>query len=158
MNRAFWLSELGLVFKGKFLQEKWFYLALVLSPLALAVGLLWFSELFSPFEITWMALFIMVFWQPLIEELFFRGLLQGKLFQQTWFQESLAGISRANIVVSILFVATHFIYHPPLWALAVFIPSLIFGWFRDRYDSVLPSILLHAFYNASFLTVFIFLS
>jgi membrane protease YdiL (CAAX protease family) len=41
----------------------------------------------------------------------------------------------------------HFINHPPFWALAVFFPSLVFGYFRDRCDSVVPAITLHILYN-----------
>jgi membrane protease YdiL (CAAX protease family) len=31
---------------------------------------------------------------------------------------------------------------------ATVVPSLVFGYFRDRYDSVVPGAALHVFYNA----------
>jgi len=86
--------------------------------------------------------------QPVLEELVFRGLLQG------WLREKLRwqwrGMTAANLLTSIAFVVAHLVYQSPAWALAVFIPSLVFGYFRDRHDSVLPSIILHAWYNAGF--------
>jgi membrane protease YdiL (CAAX protease family) len=32
----------------------------------------------------------------------------------------------------------------------VLFPSLIFGYFRDRYTSIYPCMVLHAFYNAGY--------
>ncbi len=84
---------------------------------------------------------------PFIEELLFRGFLQGRLLSFNWGAFNRVGFTRANLVTSIIFTAFHFINHPPLWAVSVFIPSLLFGYFRDRHNSVYPSIALHVFYN-----------
>lgn len=86
--------------------------------------------------------------QPVLEELVFRGLLQGGLREKMHWRWR--GITAANVLTSIAFVAAHLVYQPPLWALAVFVPSLLFGYFRDRYDSVLPAVSLHVWYNAGF--------
>jgi membrane protease YdiL (CAAX protease family) len=59
-----------------------------------------------------------------------------------------------NIVTSIVFTGFHFIAHPPGWAIAVIIPSLVFGFFRDRYQHVLPAIILHVFYNSGYFLLF----
>jgi hypothetical protein len=40
--------------------------------------------------------------------------------------------------------------HPPLWALSVLIPSLIFGSVRDRLQSAYPAIVLHCFHNSGY--------
>jgi membrane protease YdiL (CAAX protease family) len=96
------------------------------------------------------ALFSLILLQPLIEELLFRGLLQGRLIAQSWGQRPFAGFTLANWTVSLLFTALHFINHPPLWAAGVLLPSLLYGYFRDRHDSVLPAIALHVFYNAGY--------
>ena len=96
------------------------------------------------------ALFSLILLQPLIEELLFRGLLQGRLIAQSWAQRSFAGFTLANWTVSVLFAAFHFINHPPLWAAGVLVPSLLYGYFRDRHDSVYPAIALHVFYNAGY--------
>lgn len=148
---SFWQVELGLRWAPRCFKEFWFYLALLAAPVCLLIGYTFFPEWLSVIHISWIVFLLMVVWQPLIEELFFRGLLQGKLSQQAWFTVGRFGVSRANWVISLLFMLTHLFYHPPLWALAVVFPSLVFGWFRDRYQSVLPSIVLHAFYNAMFL-------
>ena len=87
---------------------------------------------------------------PLLEELLFRGYLQGQLRQQSWGQQCWGGLTVANGLTSLLFVAGHWWSHPPLWAAAVLVPSLIFGYCRDRYTSVYPCMVLHAFYNAGY--------
>jgi len=96
-------------------------------------------------------LFKWLLWAPVLEELLFRGVVQGQI--QRYFHSSahVLGLSRANWITSGLFTSMHFLYHPPLWAMSVLFPSLVFGYFRDRHDSVVPSIVLHSIYNAQFL-------
>jgi len=96
------------------------------------------------------ALLSLVLLQALVEELLFRGLLQGWLAAKPWGRIQLAGFTLANLAASLLFTALHFAGHPPLWAAGVLLPSLLFGYFRDRHDSVLPAIALHVFYNAGY--------
>lgn len=86
----------------------------------------------------------------LAEEVVFRLLLQGEIHRLIRGIILLPGLSLANIVTSAIFVATHLLHHPPLWALSVFFPSLVFGWAMDRYHSVLPPVLLHFCYNLLF--------
>jgi membrane protease YdiL (CAAX protease family) len=88
--------------------------------------------------------------QPLIEELLFRGFLQSQWIQTQWGKSSWLGFSAANLMTSLLFTLGHFASHPPAWAIAVFFPSIIFGYFRERHDSLYPSIFLHVFYNAGY--------
>ena len=38
--------------------------------------------------------------------------------------------------------------------MSVFVPSLIFGYFRDRYRNIVPAVLLHVFYNTGFVLLF----
>lgn len=120
-----------------------FVLALLAGPAAwLALWL--FDALPATLPAALLLRFIVV--QPVIEELAFRGLLQGWLKTRvTWMR---GGISAANVLTSVAFVAAHLVYQPPAWALAVFAPSIVFGYFRDRHDSVVPALLLHAWYNA----------
>lgn len=49
-----------------------------------------------------------------------------------------------------MFSMTHLANHSLLWSLLVFAPSLCFGFLRDRFGSVYPAMLLHAFYNAGY--------
>ena len=52
------------------------------------------------------------------------------------------------MTTSVLFVVMHMINSTPLFALTVFVPSLVFGYFRDYCNSVYPCIILHSAYNA----------
>ena len=142
---------MGLTPPGPFLQERYFLLALLagvafwcalalsmpLRPLSLAQLLSW------PF-------WSLAAWQPLAEELIFRGALQGQLLECSWGRRAIAGVSRANGLATTLFVLGHLWHHPPLWALAVTAPSLVFGYVRERDGSVYPAIALHMVYNAGY--------
>jgi len=43
------------------------------------------------------------------------------------------------------------VYQPFFWALAAFVPSMLFGYFRDRYACIYPALALHIVYNSGFL-------
>ena len=90
---------------------------------------------------------------PVVEELLFRGLIQELAHQhlKAW---KLGPISHANLLTSLLFTGLHFINHPPAWAAAVFIPSLIFGFFKDRTGRLPAPVMLHVFYNSGYLWLF----
>ncbi len=90
---------------------------------------------------------------PVLEEVVFRGLVQEYLSK---FLESrrFGPITHANLVTSLLFTVMHYFFHVPLWAAAVFIPSLVFGYFKDKYLSLIPPILLHVYYNSGYYWIF----
>ena len=90
---------------------------------------------------------------PFVEELAFRGALQGWCLEYAWAQRRTLGLSHANLLVTALFCASHFAYHPPLWAIGVAVPSLIFGHLRERHHSLIPGLLLHVWYNSGYLLV-----
>lgn len=87
--------------------------------------------------------------QPLAEELVFRGVLQGQLLRLSAARR-LGPVTLANLGTTAGFVALHFLAQPPLWALSVALPSLVFGHLRERFASVLPAVIVHATYNAGF--------
>ncbi len=91
-----------------------------------------------------------VLWQPVLEEGVFRGLIQGELLRRRAAAARWLGISAANLITSVFFVALHFFHHPPLWALSVFVPSLLFGWFRERHRGVGAPMGLHILFNLGF--------
>lgn len=95
------------------------------------------------------ALVSLVVVQPVVEELVFRGALQGHLLARGWTRR-IGPVSSANLGTTVAFVALHFMAQPPAWAIAVAVPSLVFGHVRERAGSVLPAIALHALYNAGF--------
>lgn len=125
-----------------------FWAALAAAPvacLALAAlpGLRWQPAL--P-DAPWVfALSVAVY--PPLEEWLFRGELQpllGCRWSARW-----GPMTLANLVTSIVFAALHLWFHPPLWAAAVFLPSLVFGYFRERSGGLASPIALHAGYNAA---------
>ena len=126
--------------------------------LCLASGLLFWIVLFVafppqplPWERLWSLPFLsLTIGQPIVEELFFRGLVQGQLRRSEWGRRSFTDISMANLLTSAMFVLAHLVSHSLAWSLLVFIPSLLFGLLRDRFESVYPSIVLHIVYNAGY--------
>lgn len=88
--------------------------------------------------------------QPVAEEIVFRGILQGELLRTRWGAKRIWRISAANALCSTVFAAMHFVHHPPLWALSVFVPSLIFGWLRERHGGLGAAIGMHVLYNLEF--------
>ncbi|WP_223897883.1 JDVT-CTERM system glutamic-type intramembrane protease [Sulfurovum sp. TSL1] len=98
------------------------------------------------FDVT--SLFFLIVFYPVVEELAFRGVIQEFIAAKTKQYPSFLYLSVANIVTSLLFVAMHFVHHAPLWAMLVFIPSLVFGYFKEQYGHIGASIFLHMFYNA----------
>ena len=88
-------------------------------------------------------------------ELLFRGLLQGQLLRLSQHGEELRRIGPvtwANGLTTLAFVALHLSAQPLAWALAVAValPSLVFGHLRERFASVWPAVGLHMVYNAGF--------
>lgn len=121
----------------------WFLLSMYVP---VTVNVMW--PIVSP-----MAFIIPVVLYPVLEEIVFRGMVLE------YCQKKIPGvilfhISKANFFTSILFTALHFIYHPPLWASAVFIPSLIFGFLKERHQSLIAPILIHVFFNAGYYWLF----
>ena len=149
MFSILWL-ELALVCKKPFWPENKIYLALLAAPAGLILSYWLLPLTFVSIEASFLSLFLFILWQPFIEELFFRGVLQGKLSHFHWFNQRYLGISRANVLVSLVFVMAHLFVHTVFWAWAVFLPSLVFGYFRDQYQCLIPSLILHSFYNLVF--------
>ena len=116
-------------------------------PVWLALALTLGERMRSPSgPATWASLVLV---QPAIEEVVFRGVLQGQLLRLTAARK-LGPLTLANLIVTAGFVAMHLLAQPPAWALAVAVPSLVFGHLRERFDSVVPALAMHAIYNAGF--------
>jgi uncharacterized protein len=83
------------------------------------------------------------------EEAFYRGYLQTRL-DDAWprrVQIFGAPIGVSLVVTSMLFAIGHIVTIPSPQRLAVFFPSLLFGWLRARTKGVGAGILFHAFCN-----------
>jgi len=90
---------------------------------------------------------------PIIEEIVFRGFIQ-EFIQARLRPWRLGPLTHANLLTSLLFTALHFINHPPLWAAAVFLPSLLFGLSKERSGGLAAPILLHVFFNSGYFWLF----
>ena len=148
------LADIGLGAWPSFLKDRFFMLALFAGVVAWMV--LWFTVIptFTFDQSLIVRIVILpVIWYPLLEEILFRGIVQKFLFNKPWGCSIFAGLSVANWLTSLLFVMAHLWYQPEMWAISVLIPSLAYGFFRDKYASIYPCILLHSFYNAGFVGI-----
>lgn len=87
----------------------------------------------------WMlvAIFVQLLLIALPEEVFFRGFLQARLDQHArlgrrWRLPLGLHLSPAIVATSAIFAVVHFVVGFAPARLAVFFPSLLFGWLRDR--------------------------
>lgn len=125
---------------------------LLLPPFALGYAL-WF-EPNQPFEFTLgpapiSEVMTQVLAVALPEELFYRGYLQTQLSRR-WPPISrgpLRGVGLALLVSSAVFALGHLVTVPHPARLAVFFPSLVFGWLRYRTGGIGASVLFHALCN-----------
>jgi len=84
------------------------------------------------------------------EEIFYRGYLQGRFDQLVGRDRALFG-AQVNLtsvtLTSVLFALAHLatIHHPA--RLAVFFPSMLFGWMRRAYGDTLTPAIFHALSN-----------
>lgn len=138
-------------------RDKFFWAAFMAAPLFCTALLFYQSSLFVdwswPFNYPQKFLLLVLIY-PFLEEIIFRGLLQTVLHERGMAKRLRPGLSMANIVTSILFMLSHFVYHEWQWASAILGPSLIFGHFRDKYQSIAPGIALHIFYNLVYFWLF----
>lgn len=94
------------------------------------------------------ALLLLVFVYPVLEEWVFRGVLQPLLHE--WLHGRRCGVlTWANGLTSLVFALAHVPVHGVGQGVLVFGPSLVFGVYRERHDSVLSPILLHGAWNAA---------
>ena len=105
-----------------------------------------------PLNIRWIFLSILVqlLLVALPEEFFYRGYLQRRLDEARPSKRWKIGpvfLTRSILIVSVAFALGHFVigWYPE--RLAVFFPSLMFGFLRDRTDGISASIFYHAACN-----------
>lgn len=99
-------------------------------------------------QANWWPALVIILVYPVVEEIVFRGALQGWLLTRV--HQRLGPISAANGLTSIVFTVLHGLRWLTGWSLLVILPSLVFGYFRERSGGLAAPILLHAFYNAGF--------
>lgn len=148
------ITDIGLGSCPPFLKDRLFHLTLFSAFIVWII--LWFTVI-PTFVLGKQSIIrivlLTIIWYPVIEEILFRGIIQKIFFDQSWGNKTIGGLSAANLMTSILFMLAHFWNQPAIWAMSVFIPSLAYGFFRDRYTSIYPSIILHSFYNGGFVCI-----
>lgn len=141
------IQQAGLKSGPAFLLDRQFQVALLAGPLVLLVLVQLFPR-YLPGQMPAVGFLLLVAgWQPLVEELLFRGVLQGWLIRRGWGVLRMAGVSAANGAATLLFVLAHLFQQAPLHAAAVALPSLLFGYFRERHGHIWSAVFLHAAYN-----------
>lgn len=103
----------------------------------------------SPWLFGWLVLLA-----PVLEEWVFRGWMQPGLTHRLARARWPAAPLWANLATSLVFAGLHAWAHPPLWAAAVAVPSLVFGYFRQRHGHLGSPIALHVGYNAGYFLLF----
>jgi uncharacterized protein len=139
-------------------RDRFFLTTVALAPPVWLILLLapWLPLAGRSFTLAQLLVLALLF--PVLEELAFRGLIQGYCLRVSQLRIRRLGITGANGLTSLLFAAAH-LFHQPLWIAAlILIPSLIFGELRDRFASTLPSMLLHCYYNLGFFLTLTFKS
>jgi len=127
-----------------------FTLACVASVMFM-VGVSLFDEVPTPRYRLWPWIWLALI-TPVLEELCFRGLVQTELRRR--FDRRFGPVSAANLLTSATFVALHWAQNPKAWVGLVVIPSLIYGYFRDRYDTVKSPMALHLLHNVLYFSLF----
>lgn len=100
----------------------------------------------------WSLLLIQLFMVGLPEEIFYRGYIQTRLDSLIGRDRSVFGVPfnwASATLCSLLFAIAHLITIPHPARLAVFFPSLLFGWMRRAYHDTLPPAIFHALCNVS---------
>ena len=138
-----------------FFKDYCFYGLLALGPIFVLL-----LSLFSPpKEAFWFLNQLEVFFQftlvsAIVEEIIFRGFLDEILKKSALLKNRVGPLTYRNILISLLFTALHFFWHSPLWALLVIIPSLIFGYSKKRYETIVAPILIHLIYNLCYFAIY----
>jgi membrane protease YdiL (CAAX protease family) len=90
-----------------------------------------------------------LFFVAIPEELFYRGYVQSRL-DEVWtpgWRVFGAVLGPGWLVTSLVFALGHSVVLFQWWHLAIFVPSLAFGWLRARTGGVLAGAFFHAWCN-----------
>lgn len=86
-----------------------------------------------------------------LEEVLFRGFLQGWLLRRASLKFMLFHFTRANWLTSLAFAAAHVWTHVLELVPGYFAVGMVLGYFRERYNGILVPVLLHSYYNLGLL-------
>ena len=135
---------IGLNLNTKWLKNVTFYLALLTALPAKTLIVLLSPHIKTHIDLSIHLIFFLLF-ISFSEELFFRGFLIPVF--SSFIKGNFWLFSYSNIIVSVAFSISHIFLHNVFWSALVFFPSLIYGYFREKHGSILPSVILHFAYN-----------
>ncbi|MEE2788590.1 MAG: MrtP family glutamic-type intramembrane protease [Myxococcota bacterium] len=95
-------------------------------------------------------IFVQMLLVALPEELFYRGYLQSRLDELVGRDVKILGVACnpvSILLTSALFAVGHIVTVPSVQRLAVFFPSLLFGWMRRATGGILAPLIFHAACN-----------
>lgn len=146
MNGLCLLRSCGLGVTAGFLRDGLLW-ALLLAGALLALGAGYaYPALFPSVPASGAWLVGLALWQPLTEEIVFRGILQNALGDMTR-HKSWHRLTAANLIQALAFALSHTIHHPTAWALAMIPTGLVFGYLRERHHHIGGAFLTHAIWN-----------
>ncbi len=96
-----------------------------------------------------------LFFVAIPEEFFYRGYVQTRLnevFPRKWRLFG-ADLGWGWLITCAVFAIGHSVVSPQWWHFAIFFPSLVFGWMRERTGGVLAGALFHAWANVQVTTL-----
>jgi membrane protease YdiL (CAAX protease family) len=106
-------------------------------------------------ESLWMLVGYHIFFVAIPEEMFYRGWMQSRLdevFGKRW---SVLGttVGPGLLITCVLFALGHSIVVLQWWHLFIVVPSLAFGWLRERTGGIVAGALFHAWCNVTVTTL-----
>lgn len=127
-----------------FYKEKLFWGLMSIGP----VSLIFFYIFKGGFSAKWSSNDIGRFLQitvlaSLVEEIVFRGFVYHLLEKIKFFREDSWFITKRNLLVSLLNSVARGVVVAPIWFRASLLPSLIFGYARERFGTVTAPLLIH---------------
>lgn len=127
-------------------RDRWVVIALLAAFPAVA-GLAWVTPLALTLRWPGAVTFVMaVGLLPVIEEIVFRLGLHDALAARL--HRRIGVFTLANVATAACFALAHLLRHPPAWALATFVPGVVFGALWERHGRLIVPVTVHAFYNA----------
>lgn len=106
-------------------------------------------------ENMWMLVGYHLFFVAIPEEFFYRGYIQTRLDEVYAKRWNVFGVRLGWgwLLTCAIFAFGHSIVSPQWWHFAIIIPSLVFGWMREKTGGVLAGALFHAWANVQVTTL-----